>query len=334
MVRPLILSAVVIGPLVLSSAWAQQLDADPHAGHDASTMPMDDMDSMDHEAMSNGDMSMDMNMDDMDMNGGMDHGMQHDDAAMEQHDMSSMDSMSMPGRAAPTDARDPHAYSGGYDFGPYPLRLADQHNFGALLIDRLESVRTDDNTSTTIDLQAWYGRDYDRIVLKAEGAIDNDALDGARSEILWGHAVAPYWNAQLGLRYDSGESPDQTWLALGIQGLAPYWFEVDASAYIGAVGRTAVSVEAEYDLLLTQRLILQPRFEADLYGKDDAKRGVGSGLSEAVLGLRLRYEIRRQFSPYVGVEWAGKYGRTADYTRAAGQDAEEARTVVGLRCWF
>ncbi len=340
MFRQLILSAVAIGALASSPTWAQEPDADPHAdshaGHGSSVMPMGDRGSTGHDAMPNGDMSMDMelNMDDMDMNGAMDHGTQHEDAAMGQHDMSGIDSKSMPDGAAPINARDPHAYSGGYDFGPYPLRFADQHNFGALLVDRLETVRADGNTSTTFDLQAWYGRDYDRIVLKAEGAIDNGNLAESRSEILWGHAVAPFWNAQLGVRYDSGESPDQSWLALGIQGLAPYWFEVDASAYVGAAGRIAVRIEADYDFLVTQKLIIQPRFEAELYGKDDAKRGVGSGLSEAALGLRLRYEIRRQFAPYVGVEWAGKYGRTADYARAAGQDTEETRAVAGLRFWF
>ncbi|HHL45820.1 MAG TPA: copper resistance protein B, partial [Gammaproteobacteria bacterium] len=131
-----------------------------------------------------------------------------------------------------------------------------------------------------------------------------------------------------------GEAPDQGWLAFGVQGLAPYWFELDLTGYVGEEGRSAFSVEAEYELLITQRLILQPRLEADIYGKDDRERGIGSGLSTASAGIRLRYEIRREFAPYVGVEWAGSYGGTADYARAAGQSTDESRMVAGVRFWF
>ena len=240
----------------------------------------------------------------------------------------------MQGGAAPFDARSPE-YSEGYDFGEIPRPVfADEHNFASLLVDRLESVRTDDNTSTTYDLQAWYGRDYDRAVLKAEGDIDNGKFLEASTELLWGHAIATYWDTQLGVRYDSGEGPGRTWLAFGVQGLAPYWFEVDATAYVGANGRTAINLEAEYELLLTQKLILQPRIEADFYGKDDSALGVGSGLSELAAGIRLRYEIRREFAPYVGVEWAGKFGGTADYARNVGLDTNETRFVAGVRFWF
>lgn len=241
----------------------------------------------------------------------------------------------MQGGSAPADARDPDAYSGGYGFGPIPRpRFADEQNFASLRMDRLEAVRSDNNTSGLYDLQAWFGRTYDRLVLKAEGSVDNGKLEEASSELLWGHAVATYWDAQLGLRYDSGEEPGRAWLAFGIQGLAPYWFELDITGYVGEQGRTALSLEAEYEILLTQRLILQPRLEADAYGKEDAERGAGAGLSELSAGLRLRYEIRREFAPYAGVEWAGRYGGTADYARAAGLDSSEARAVAGVRFWF
>ena len=148
-------------------------------------------------------------------------------------DGGSMDHGSMQGGPAPSDARDPHAYSGGQDFGPIPRpHLADEHLFGSLLVDRLEWVRTHDNTSTEYDLQAWYGRDYDRAVLKAEGDHDGGKLQKARTELLWSHALTAYWNTQLGVRHDSGIHPDRNWLAFGIQGLSPYWFEVDATAYV------------------------------------------------------------------------------------------------------
>lgn len=250
-------------------------------------------------------------------------------------DMGGMMSGSMQSGSAPADARDPHAYSDGYDFGPIARpRLADEHNFGSLLMNRLETVRNDDNTWTTYDLQAWYGRDYDRLVLKAEGDVDNGNLEEGSTELLWGHAIATFWNTQLGLRYDSGEGPDRSWFAFGVQGLAPYWFEVDATAYLGENGRSALGLEAEYELLLTQRVVLQPRAEAVLYGKDDPERALGSGLSDMTAGLRLRYEIRRELAPYVGVEWAGTFGATADYARASGQATEDTRLVAGLRFWF
>jgi len=241
----------------------------------------------------------------------------------------------MQGGSAPADARDPHAYSDGYGFPETPrLVLADEHTLASLLVNRLESVNTDDNSSVTYDLQAWYGRDYDRAVLKAEGDIDSNKLDDATTELLWGHAVATFWDTQLGVRYDSGEGPNRTWLAFGVQGLAPYWFELDVTGYVRESGRTALTLEAEYELLLTQKLILQPRLETDWYGKRDANRGLGSGVSDLSVGLRLRYEVRREFAPYVGVEWARKFGDTEDFARAAGQDPDETRFVAGLRFWL
>ncbi|MBN8781227.1 MAG: copper resistance protein B [Thiobacillus sp.] len=228
--------------------------------------------------------------------------------------------MDMQGGPAPVDARDPHAYSGGYTLesgpyarpGPRELRMADEHNFGALLIDRLERVYTDNGDSTAYDAQAWFGRDYDRLVLKAEGDVARGRLQDARTEALWGHAVATFWDTQLGARWDS----------------------VDATAYAGNGGRTSLRLGAEYELLLTQKLILQPRVEMNLYGKQDTAREIGGGLSDATAGLRLRYEFTRQIAPYVGVEWARKFGGTADFVRAAGEGTQNTRLVAGLRFWF
>ncbi len=250
--------------------------------------------------------------------------------------------MSMQGGSAPPDARDPHAYSGGYTLdsgkyalpGPRQLRLADEHSFGSLLVDRLERVDTRDGNATAYDAQAWFGRDYDRLVVKAEGDYGKGKMQEARTELLWGHAIATFWDTQLGARYDSGVGPDRGWLAFGVQGLAPYWFEVDATAYVGDEGRTALRLSGEYELLLTQRLILQPRLEVNVYGKSDEVLGIGSGLSDGAAGLRLRYEFTRQFAPYVGVERAGKFGKTADLARAAGERTDETRWVAGVRFWF
>lgn len=250
--------------------------------------------------------------------------------------------MNMQGGSAPPDARDPHAYSGGYTLdsgkyalpGPRQLRLADEHSFGSLLVDRLERVDTREGNATAYEAQAWFGRNYDRLVIKAEGDYGKGKLQEARTELLWGHAVATFWDTQLGVRYDSGVGPDRGWLAFGVQGLAPYWFEVDAAAYVGDNGRTAFRLEAEYELLLTQKLVLQPRLEINAYGKNDEALGIGSGLSDGAAGLRLRYEFTRQFAPYVGVERAGKFGKTADLARIAGEKTDETRWVAGVRFWF
>ena len=248
---------------------------------------------------------------------GMDHGnMQHE-------------------AAAPAATRDPHAYSGGYAFGAIaPHTMSDEAYMGGLMVHRLETVQSSHNTFQSVDLQGWLGKDYDQLVLKAEGEVDGGKLQEARTELLWSHAVATYWNGQLGVRHDSGLEPDQEWLALSVQGLAPYWFEVDAAFYMGEQGRAAARLQAEYELLITQQLILQPRIEANLNGKQDAARALGTGLTSLTTGLRLRYEIRRECAPYLGVEWSGKFGGTADYARAAGISASNTSVVAGIRFWF
>ncbi len=246
-----------------------------------------------------------------------------------------MGEMSMQGGAAPADARSPD-YSEGFGFGniPRPV-LADEYNFASVIVNRFENVKSDDNSSITYDLQAWYGRDYDRAVLKAEGDYDNGQLQEATTELLWSHSIATYWDAQVGVRYDSSQDvSDQTWLAFGVQGLAPYWFELDATGYLGQQGRLGFTLEAEYELLLTQKWILQPRFEMDLYSKRDTDRRTGSGVSDASLGVRLRYEIQREIAPYIGVEWTRKYGETADFAEADGEDVSDTRFVAGIRFWF
>ena len=244
-----------------------------------------------------------------------------------------MDHGAMQGGEPPPDARDPHAYSNGYGFGRMRPHMGDDEYFGQFLADRFERVETDAGAAVAYDALAWYGSVYDRAWLKAEGERE-DGETAARTELLWGHAVAPYWDTQLGIRYDTGVGEDRSWLAFGIQGTAPYRFDVEATAYIGEEGRSAVRVETEYELLFTQRLVLQPRFETNLYGKSDPERELGSGLADAALGLRLRYEIRREFAPYLGIEYARKFGGTADLARAEGEDVDETRYVAGLRFWF
>ena len=215
------------------------------------------------------------------------------------------------------------------------LELGDQHTFGHLRVHRLERAwtrRGDDFTA--YDLQGRFGRDFDHLVVKAEGEAAKGKLHDSRTELLWGHAVAAYWDTQLGVRFDQGEGKSRQWLAVGIQGLAPYWFELGATAYLGNGGRTALRLEGEYDWRLTQKLILQPRTEWTFYGKDDPENGRGKGLSTATGGVRLRYEIARQIAPYVGIEWQKSFGHTGDFVRGAGGRPTQTRWVAGLSFWF
>lgn len=247
-----------------------------------------------------------------------------------------------PAPATASDARDPHAYSGGYTLttGPHLisseriLRLGDEDSTGFFLVDRLEAQRVDGQTDGAYDLTARYGRDFNRFVMKAEGEITAGRLEESRTEVLWSRAIASYWDAQLGLRHDTGTGSGRNWIAIGAQGLAPYWFEVDVAAYFADAGRTALRISGEYDLQITQKLILQPRLELAAYGKRDAENGIGKGLSTVNAGIRLRYEFTREFAPYLGVEWAGRLGETADLARTAGQPTSDTRAVAGVRFWF
>lgn len=202
------------------------------------------------------------------------------------------------------------------------------------LMDKLEWQNADDGSALVWDAKGWIGGDIDRLWLRSEGERTNGKTEKAEVQALWGHAVSPWWDLVGGVRQDLKPGDPQTWAAFGLQGLALYNFDAEATAFIGENGQSAARLEGDYDILLTNRLILQPTAEFNFYGKNDPQRGVGSGLSESELGLRLRYEIRREFAPYIGVTWNRSYGKTADYARDEGVDQSEARLVLGVRLWF
>lgn len=203
-----------------------------------------------------------------------------------------------------------------------------------VLFDQLDWQDADEGSVLSWDAAAWVGRDIDKLWLRTEGERADGATESMDVEALWGHAFARWWEFVAGARHDFAPGPAQTWAAFGVQGIAPYKFEVQATAYLGESGQTAAQFEAEYELLLTNRLILQPLVELRFHGEDDPKRGIGSGLSTTELGLRLRYEIRREFAPYVGVTWERKSGETADLARMNGEAVEDTRWLAGLRIWF
>lgn len=249
--------------------------------------------------------------------------------------MQGMSMSSMQGGKAPADARSPD-YSDGYRYTDMPgMAMSDHAKLATLYLDQLEYAYDNHGRGGAfVDGDAWYGGDFNKLWMKAEGDYAQGALQDLRTEALWDHAVTTYWDTQLGVRHDFGTGPGRTWAALGIQGLAPYWFDTEATLYVGQEGRTAARVQFEYEELLTQRLVLQPKLEANLYGKSDPRRGIGSGLSDTEFGLRLRYEIRREFGPYVGLVWRQRYGRTADLARAQGYPASELQLVAGLHVWY
>lgn len=204
-----------------------------------------------------------------------------------------------------------------------------------LLFDRLEWQDTGGDGTLLWDFQGWYGGDIDKLYIKSEGevSLEDDEIEGVEVQALWSRAVAPFWDLQAGVRYDL-EPKGRTHAVVGVQGLAPYWFEVDAAAFLSTDGDVSARIEAEYELRFSQRLVLQPRIEANVSAQDIPELGIGSGLTEIEPGLRLRYEVRRTFAPYVGVEWQKKFGDTADFTRANNEDTNKIVGVIGLRTWF
>jgi copper resistance protein B len=214
------------------------------------------------------------------------------------------------------------------------MHAPDRQALAMLRVDQLETTRCGDARGSAWQVQGWYGNDEDKLWWGSEGERHESRLGDARVEVAWSHAVAPFWDSRLGLRQDLGDGPRRRWAAFGIAGLAPYWFELEATAYLGEGGRVAARLHAAYELRFSQRLILQPEAELNLYGRDDPAAGSGRGLSDSRLGLRLRYEIRREFAPYVGVAWTHRYGAGAAHARHVGQPVAQRQFVAGLRFWF
>jgi copper resistance protein B len=208
--------------------------------------------------------------------------------------------------------------------------MHDDAVFGYLLFDHLEAG----GGAQSWNAEGWLGTDLHRAWLRTEGEREDGRFERADVEMLYGHPIAPWWDLLAGVRHDSAEGGTRDWLAVGVKGLAPYKVELAATAYLGGSGRSAARIELEYEAYLTGRLILQPSVEANLYGRADPRRGLGTGLSTLESGLRLRYEITRRFAPYVGIVREHAFGGTADLRRADGHPVADTRFVVGLRTWF
>lgn len=266
-----------------------------------------------------------------------------DEASLHHHEtmhddpMNSMESMEI----LEGELRDPHAYSNGYvrESSPYTLAPADQLSladetwFTGLWVDRLEYVESHDTDATEFEGHAWVGDSYNRFLLRSEIEIVNDSLEVAEIDFLHTRAISPFWDVRFGARHEIRDEGSRNWASIGLGGLAPYWFEIDASLFLSDNGNTLLDIEAEYDLLLTQRLVVQPRLDIHAYGKTDEVMRQGSGLSTVKAGFRMRYEFDRQLAPYIGVEQVERFGKTADLL-LPDESRSDTHWIAGFKFWF
>jgi copper resistance protein B len=249
--------------------------------------------------------------------------------------MEKMDMGSMQGGRAPPHARDPHAYADGYEYTGMPgLEQTDLLAFGYVLADEFEALSGNEGDGFAWNMQANYGDGRNKLWLRTQGLKVPGELDPTTSgEALWWRPLTAFWGTQLGVRQDFGAGA-HTYLAAGVEGLAPYWLTIEATAYLGEDGRLAARLKGSYALRFSNRLILTPSLEANLYSRSEDERGLGSGLGNVEGGLRLRYEFSRKVAPYVGYVWERSYAGTADRRRAEGDPVNEHRFVAGVRMWW
>ena len=219
---------------------------------------------------------------------------------------------------------------------PVQAAKMDDNLFTLIKIDQLEYRIQDGDDLLVWDGQGRIGNDKNKVTLKTEGELvrKTDEVENAEFQFLYQRMVSDFFDAQIGVRHDIKPDPSRTFGVIGINGLAPQWFETDASFFVSHKGDASVRLEAEYDILFTQRLVLEPSAEIDIAFSNDEKTGVGSGLSNVELGLRLRYEVTREFAPYIGINWEKKVGKTADFASDEGEDSDVFSVVAGVRIFF
>jgi len=247
---------------------------------------------------------------------------------------------SMQGGSAPADARSSD-YSDGYEYrGMAGWEETDEISVSKIIADQME-YRSNNNGNNSLrwEMQGWRGTDYNKLWVKFEGDHEPTTSVGALElQTLYSHSVSAFWDVQLGGRYDRFYSPglinDRFLAVIGFQGLAPYWFEVEPALFVSDQGDVSARITATYDLLFTQRLVLQPRFEVNAALTEVPQFGVGKGVNDIQLGMRLRYEVRREFAPYIGIAWQKEFGATADLVRAGGDAVSNISLIAGLRWWF
>lgn len=236
--------------------------------------------------------------------------------------------------AAPVTGQPPHIANG------WASPVEDRMRFNYVLTDRLEFSSGDEPSALAWDVQGWYGGDRNKFWWKTEGeqSVAGKSQGSGEIQALYSRLVAPFWDLQMGLRYDrnwnSEASRGRAFAVLGLEGLAPYWFEVEPTLFLSEDGDLSARVAATYDMLLTQKLVLQPRVEVNAALQESSAFGVGKGINDVEIGFRLRYEIRREMAPYVGIVWSKQIGKTADFRRLSGESTDDIRLVFGLRVWW
>ena len=225
-------------------------------------------------------------------------------------------------------------HGGPSEAAPFGSPVMDQHVWFHAIAEQLEG-RFGRKDGFRWNAEAWAGGDNNRVWLKSEGETDRQGrVEDGQHELLYARPITSFFDLQAGLRTDADSGAGRNWAALGVEGLAPLFFHVSATAYASSAGHYAAKVEGNYDLLLTQQLILQPEVELNFYSKADSRRGLGSGLADLDSGLRLRYEFTRKFAPYIGVAYESKFGGSAMMARSAGEKASNLRFTFGLRAWL
>lgn len=203
-----------------------------------------------------------------------------------------------------------------------------------ITLEKLEWRNAEGSDPLVLDADAWVGYDLDKLRVRTEVEHVEGATEEAELQVLYSRALSAFWDFQAGWRRDLKPDPERDFLVLGFNGLTPYYFEADASVFLGEAGQVGARLDAEYEYMLTQRWVLSPELELDVFAEDDERVGIGSGFSSMELGLRLRYEIRREIAPYVGVHWEKKFGRTADFASEEGEETSDVQLVAGIRAWF
>lgn len=216
------------------------------------------------------------------------------------------------------------AYAGGAEDDPILAKV----------MGEVEIRKVDGSDPRVWNIDAWIGKDLEKLWIKSEGEMVNGKITESELQLLYSKAIEPYWDIQYGIKKDFKPTPSRVWGVVAIKGVAPYLIEVDASAFIGKSGRTALRLDAEYEYMFSQKLVLSPEVEINIFGKDDEATSTGKGLSNIDVGLRLRYELSREFAPYIGINWGKKYGNTATFVGNEGEDIEDAQLVTGVRFWF
>ena len=203
-----------------------------------------------------------------------------------------------------------------------------------LMLDKFEVGRLNGDKMLSWEGGFWIGKDINKIKFDTEGERVGTTTEGTESRLLLSHAISPFWDIQGGISRDTVPGASRNYATFGVQGVSPYFFETDASLSFGKNDQVKLNLTAEYEMMLTQKLVLSPEIALNAYTKDDTAMGVGSGVSDVSAGLRLRYEVKREFAPYIGVNWGKKFGGTADLATAGGDDVSETTLVLGVRAWY